>query len=207
LEARPLVFGVYPFGIAGGPGGVVSGLPDDIGLIGEALQGLAGDGPPLLVRLYVTFEGAVEAALDQVAQFPNALEALVDGVVVAAETKKSMGATAALGFTTASDTTPGAESFWRRVALRAGRAFSSAVEFAGLTMYPGGFEPLVLSAAELVQRTTDVLSCHRAQLSTAGIPATVPMVGPPGPAAVSRAPAATGQNRWVVWLKVPLAWA
>ena len=45
----------------GGPGGVVSGPPDDIGLIGEALHGLAGDGPPLLVRMYVTFEGAVEA--------------------------------------------------------------------------------------------------------------------------------------------------
>lgn len=229
------MFGVYPFGIAGGPGGMVSGPPDDIGLIGEALHGLAGDGPPLLVRMYVTFEGAVEAALDQVAQFaqigslvdlslnfhdhdgdvqrwcsfveqvvrrhgsqvgsigvtneanlldvpfapdgayPNALEALVDGVVVAAETKSSMGATAALGFTTASDTTPGAESFWRRLALRNGKAFSSAVDFAGLTMYPGGFEPLAPSATELVQRTTDMLTCYRAQLSTAGIPDTVPI--------------------------------
>jgi hypothetical protein len=63
------VFGVYPFGIAGGQDGVVSGPPDDIGLIGQALGGLAGDGPPLVVRMYVTFEGMAEAALDQVAQF------------------------------------------------------------------------------------------------------------------------------------------
>jgi hypothetical protein len=209
LEPRPLVFGVYPFGIAGGPDGVVSGPPDDIGLIGQALGGLAGDGPPLVVRMYVTFEGMAEAALDQVAQFaqmgnlvdlslnfhdrdgdveqwcsfveqvvrrhgaqvgsigvtneanlldvpfapdgayPNALEALVDGVAAAAEAKSGTGATAALGFTTASDTTSAAESFWRRVTLRNG-VFSSAIDFAGLTMYPGGFGPGLAWAPNLL---------------------------------------------------------
>jgi hypothetical protein len=235
LETRPLVFGVYPFGIAGGPNGLVSGPPDDIDLIGAALDGLAGHGPPLLVRMYVTFDGVVEAALDQVAQFaqigrlvdlslnfhdhdgdvgrwcsfveqvvrrhgsqvgsigvtneanlldvpfaadgayPNALEALADGVVVAAETKSGTGATAALGFTTGSDTSPGAESFWRRLALRNGTALNSAVDFAGLTVYPGGFEPVAPSAADLVHRTADMLTCYRVQLSTAGIPDTVPI--------------------------------
>jgi hypothetical protein len=221
--------------MAGGPHGVVAGPPDDMASIGEALGGLAGDGPPLLVRLYVTFEGALEAALAQVAQFaqigglvdlslnfhdrdgdverwcsfveqvvrrhgsqvgsigvtneanvldvpfapdgayPNALEALVDGVIVAAETKRRVGATAALGFTTASDTFPEADSFWQRVVRRNGMAFSAAVDFAGLTMYPGGFGPLSPPVAELVQQTTDMLTRYRAQLSAAGIPDTIPI--------------------------------
>jgi hypothetical protein len=235
LKPHPLAFGVYPFGMVGGPRGVVSGPPDDIGQIGEALGALAGDGPPLLVRMYVSFDGTVDAALGQVAQFaqigslvdlslnfhdrdgdverwcafveqvvrrhgsqvssigvtneanlldvpfapdgayPSALEALVDGVIVAAETKRRMDATAAIGFTTASDTTPAAESFWRRVARRNGEAFSAAVDFAGLTMYPGGFEPVAPSIAALAQQTTEMSTAYRAQLSTAGIPDTVPI--------------------------------
>lgn len=235
MKRHPLVFGVYPLGMTGGPRGVVVGPPDDMASIGEALGGLAGDGPPLLVRLYVTFDGALEATLDQVAQFaqigglvdlslnfhdrggdverwcafveqvvqrhgsqvgsigvtneanlvdvpfapdgayPNALEALVDGVIVAAETKRRVGATAALGFTTASDTSPGAEPFWQRVVRRNGSAFSAAVDFAGLTMYPGGFEPQVFSATELRQRTTEMLTAYRAQLAIAAIADTVPI--------------------------------
>jgi len=234
---QPLVFGVYPFGIAGGPGGVVSGPADDISRIGEALQDLAGDGPPLLVRMYVTFEGSMAAALDQVAQFaqigslvdlslnfhdrdgdverwcefvaevvrrhgsavgsigvtndanlfdiplapdgayPNALEALVDGVFVASETKDRVAASAALGFTAAGEveTTSDAESFWRPVAQRGGEAFASALDFAGLTVYPVGFGAQVPPARELVQRTTETLTSYRAQLSAVGIPGTVPI--------------------------------
>jgi hypothetical protein len=235
LSPQPLVFGVYPLGIAGGPGGVVSGPPDDIGRIGAALHGLSGDGPPMLVRMYVTFEGSVEAALDQVAQFaqigslvdlslnfhdrdgdverwcsfveqvvrrhgsdvgsigvtneanlldvpfapdgayPNALEAMADGVLAAAQAKGSTGATAALGFTTASDTTTAAASFWRRLTRRSGERFSSAIDFAGLTMYPGGFDPQVPSATDLAARTTEMLTSYRRQLSRAGIPETVPI--------------------------------
>jgi hypothetical protein len=211
------------------------GPPDDVGRVGEALQGLAGDGPPLLVRIYVTFEGSVAAALDQVAQFaqigslvdlslnfhdrhgnverwcefvaeavrrhgsavgsigvtneanlldvpfapdgayPNALEALVDGILVAAETKALAGASAALGFTAAgeAETTTDTESFWRTVARRGGEAFASALDFAGLTMYPAGFGPPAPSTSELVQRTTETLTAFRAQLSAVGIPGTV----------------------------------
>jgi hypothetical protein len=163
LSTPPLTFGVYPLGLAGGPGGVIPGPPDDVGRIGEALGTLAGAGPPLLVRMYVTFEGSVEAALDQVAQFaqigslvdlslsfhdqggdverwcsfvdqvvrrhgsavgsigvtneanligvpfapdgayPHALEALADGIQVAAQAKRAAMATAAVGFTAAGD--------------------------------------------------------------------------------------------------------
>lgn len=235
MEAQPLVFGVYPFGTAGGPDGVISGPPDDTALIGQALGDLAGGGPPLLVRMYVTFDGAAGKALDQVAQFaqigsvvdlslnfhdrngdveqwcsfvqqvvqrhgsqvgsigvtneanllhvpfapdgayPNALEALADGIAAAAETKRSTGGTAALGFTTASDTTPEAESFWQRLVARNGKAFGAAVDFAGLTMYPGVFGPPAGSATELAQQTTGMLTGYRAQLSAAGIPDTVPI--------------------------------
>lgn len=60
---------MYPFGIVGGPNGPVAGPPDDIGRIGQALKELAGGGPPLPVRMYVTYEGDVDAALGQAAQF------------------------------------------------------------------------------------------------------------------------------------------
>lgn len=231
----PLTFGVYPLGLVGGPGGVVAGRPDDVGRIGAALAGLAGDGPPLVVRMYVTFEGSAEAALGQVAQFaqigrlvdlslnfhdrdgdvegwcsfveqvvqrhgsdvgsigitneanllgvpfapdgayPGALEALVDGVQVAAQAKSSTNATAALGFTAASDLSAGAESFWQRLAQRGGQALGSAIDFAGLTMYPGGFGPDVPSAAELARETAAMLTGYRRQLSAAGIPGSVPI--------------------------------
>lgn len=46
MAPKPLVFGVYPFGVVGGPNGLVAGPPDDIGRIGQTLSELAGDGPP-----------------------------------------------------------------------------------------------------------------------------------------------------------------
>lgn len=53
----PLVFGVFPLGLAGSPGGVASGPPDDFGRIAAALEELGGDGPSLLVRMYVSWDG------------------------------------------------------------------------------------------------------------------------------------------------------
>lgn len=234
---QPLVFGVYPFGIAGGPGGVVSGPPDEVGRIGEALQDLAGDGPPLLLRMYVTFEGSVAGALDRVAQFaqigslvdlslsfhdrdgdverwcefvdlvvrahgcavgsigvtneanlrtvpfapdgayPHALEALVNGVLVASEAKRNTGAGAAIGFTASGepDIATAAGTFWGGVELRGGDAFASALDFAGLTMYPGGFDAHPPPTKDLVRQTVAILSSYRTQLSAVGIPDTVPI--------------------------------
>ena len=77
MPQQPLVFGVFPLGIAGGPEGVVSGPPDGVGRIGDALRDLAGDGEPLLVRMYVTFEGSVAGALDRVGQVAQ-IGSLVD---------------------------------------------------------------------------------------------------------------------------------
>jgi hypothetical protein len=52
-----LRFGVFPLGLAGGPRGLASGPPDDFVKIAEAVQGLRGDGPPVLVRMYVVWSG------------------------------------------------------------------------------------------------------------------------------------------------------
>ena len=231
----PLTLGVYPFGIVGGPRGAVIGPPDDFTRIGAAIQGLAGDGPPLVMRLYVTYEGDAAPALDLVAQFaqfgslvdlslnyhdragnverwcsfveqvvqrhganlgsigitneanlrdvpfapdgayPNALEALVDGILVAASTKRRSAANAAIGFTAAADVDPAANApFWLRVAERGQMAFASALDFAGLTLYPGGFTgPADLAA--IAKRTTDSLTAYRAHLSAAGIHPSVPI--------------------------------
>jgi hypothetical protein len=55
-------FGVFPLGVAGSPDGVASGPPDDFGQIERAFVRLQGDGPPLLVRMYVAWTGAGSTA-------------------------------------------------------------------------------------------------------------------------------------------------
>ncbi|HWH10765.1 MAG TPA: hypothetical protein VG165_06525 [Solirubrobacteraceae bacterium] len=55
-----LVFGAFPLGLAGTPDGLASGAPDDFGKIFEAVTLLQGDGPPLLPRMYVSFDGPAE---------------------------------------------------------------------------------------------------------------------------------------------------
>jgi hypothetical protein len=109
--------------------------------------------------------------------YPNALEALVDGVLVAAETKRSVEAEAGLGFTAAGDgdASTGPDSFWGRVAQRGGETFGSAPDFAGLTMYPGGFDSPAASISEIVSRTSAMLTAYRRQLSGAGFPNALPI--------------------------------
>ena len=58
----PLTLGVFPLGLAGGPGGVASGPPDDFGQIEQAITRLQGDGPPLLVRMYLSWTGPSSTA-------------------------------------------------------------------------------------------------------------------------------------------------
>jgi hypothetical protein len=53
-----LTFGVFPFGLAGGPGGLAAGPPDDFGRIRPLLRILQGDGAELLPRAYVGWSGA-----------------------------------------------------------------------------------------------------------------------------------------------------
>jgi hypothetical protein len=59
---QSLTFGVFPLGLAGSPGGVAAGPPDDIDQIVRAVRDLQGDGPPLLARMYVGWTGAASTA-------------------------------------------------------------------------------------------------------------------------------------------------
>jgi hypothetical protein len=58
----PLVFGVFPLGMAGGPGGVAAGPPDDFEAIGRAFRELQGAGRALVPRMYVLWSGADSTA-------------------------------------------------------------------------------------------------------------------------------------------------
>jgi hypothetical protein len=227
-----LRFGVFPLGMAAGPDGIAAGPPDDFERLGAALGQLQGDRAPLLARLHVVFEGVVEPALAQVAQFagigaavdlsldfhdpggdvagwcrlveqvverhgrqvgsigitneanlvgvpfgpdgayPHALEALVDGVLQAAASRNAGGATAAIGFAAAAG---GSTAFWDRVRERGGPAFADAVDFAGLTMYPGVFGEPRVGLSELGAATAALLRGHRAALDAAGVPSRVPI--------------------------------
>jgi hypothetical protein len=207
METRPLTFGVYPFAISAGPDGLISGPPDDVARIADALRELAGDGPPLLVRaLSLNFHDSaanIDGWCDFVAQvvrrhgstvnsigvtneanlldvpfapdgaYPNAFEALVDGVRVAHRERLETGATAALGFTAAATADTGA--FWHRLADDGGSEFADAADFAGLTLYPGGFGPQVPSPEAVTDRTHAMVTRFRAQLTESDVPESVPI--------------------------------
>src|ERR1700749_2952162 len=66
--AAPLEFGVFPRGLAGAPGWVARGRRDDPAAIARALAELSGDGPPLLSRGFVNWNGrwVAQTALAQV---------------------------------------------------------------------------------------------------------------------------------------------
>jgi hypothetical protein len=106
--------------------------------------------------------------------YPRALEALVDGVLCAGEAKRESGATAAIGFTAATDrdrTTP----FWKHVAARGGDEFCAALDFAGINLYPGVFGPPV-PVDELSAVTAWLLRDYRERaLAQAGVRAAVPI--------------------------------
>jgi hypothetical protein len=75
--------------------------------------------------------------------FPRADEALVRGVLAAADAKRDSGATAAIGFAVSPEVNPAGGAFWPAVALLGGLAFADAVDYAGLDMYPDVFGPPV----------------------------------------------------------------
>jgi hypothetical protein len=63
VDPPPLVFGVFPLGLAGSPDGLARGRPDDFARIAEAAAELRGDGPAVLPRMYVSYDGP--AGLDR----------------------------------------------------------------------------------------------------------------------------------------------
>jgi hypothetical protein len=65
----PLRFGVFPLGVAGTPDGVATGPADDPEQVAAALDRLAGQRRPWLVRMYVGWTGSdsMQACLDHMA--------------------------------------------------------------------------------------------------------------------------------------------
>jgi hypothetical protein len=236
--AAPLQFGVFPLGIAGAPGGVASGRPDDRAAIGRALAELAGYGPPLMPRMYVNWRGRwhhrsalaqvrrvaeaagpapdlvlcyrdrsgnVDAWAAFVAQvvarhgdrlaavqvtgeanltgipdavdgaFPRAAQALVRGVLSAAEAKRAAGAGAAIGFAVAPEPQPDANGFWTATRDLGGADFAAAVDYAGIDVYPDVFGPR-FAVPELPGAVTWILRTFRERmLPIAGIAAGTPI--------------------------------
>lgn len=235
--APPLQFGVFPLGIAGAPGGVAAGRPDDPEAIARALGELGG-GQPLMPRMYVNWlgrwrnrvalaqvrrvaeapgpahdlvlcyrdsSGNVEAWARFVARvvrdygrqlaaiqvtgeanltaipdavdgaFPRATEALVRGVLSAAQAKDATGATAAIGFAAAVEATPDGNGFWSQVRNLGGADFAAAAEYAGIDMYPDVFGPRI-GLDKLPDAVTWILRSFREKtLPIAGIPASTPV--------------------------------
>ena len=93
-----------------------------------------------LAAVQVTGEAnlaGVPAAAD--GAFPGAREALVRGLLRAAEAKRAAGATAAIGFAVAPEPDPDANGFWTGIRDLGGSDFAAAADYAGIDMYPDVF--------------------------------------------------------------------
>ena len=109
--------------------------------------------------------------------YPHALEALVDGLLAAAQAKRDTGATAALGFTAAGDAEahPGRDPFWGNVAQRGGAALRIRPGLRRADDVSGWVRSAAACDPELVERTSAMLTAYRAQLAEAGVPESVPI--------------------------------
>src|ERR1700691_2702590 len=107
--------------------------------------------------------------------YPAVREALVQGVLAAAQAKRDSGATAAIGFAVAPEVDPAATGFWAEVRDLGGGDFAAALDYAGIDMYPDVFGPPV-GLDGLPGAVDWVLRTYRERdLARAGIPATVPI--------------------------------
>jgi hypothetical protein len=165
-----LRFGLFPLGLAGSPDGVASGPPDDFAQIAAAVRQLQGDGPPLLVRMYVSWTGAGSSAsvLAQVAALVDSAVSSWDLVLayrdpggdVAAWTEfvarvverygrqlEAIQVTGEANLTSVRAAADGAfpnatEAFVQGVlAALGGDEIAAVVDYAGLDMYPDVFGP------------------------------------------------------------------
>lgn len=75
--------------------------------------------------------------------FPRAAEALVRGVLSAAEAKRLTGATAAIGFAAAVEAAPDPGGFWGVVRDLGGTDFAAALDYAGIDVYVDVFGPRI----------------------------------------------------------------
>ena len=102
--------------------------------------------------------------------FPRADEALVRGVLSAAEAKRAAGATAAIGFAAAVQAAADPGGFWSRVRDLGGTDFATALDYAGIDVYVDVFGPRV-GLERVAEVVGWVLRTFREQtLPIAGIP-------------------------------------
>jgi len=129
-----------------------------------------------LAAIQVTGEANLTAIPDAAdGAFPRAAEALVRGVLSAAEAKRAAGATAAVGFAAAVEATPDGNGFWSGVRKLGGTDFAAAVEYAGIDLYADVFGPRI-ELGQLPGVVTWILRTFREQtLPIIGIPPSTPV--------------------------------
>lgn len=129
-----------------------------------------------LAAVQVTGEANLTAIPDAAdGAFPRAAQALVRGVLSAAEAKRATGATAAIGFAAAVEAAPDGNGFWSEVRNLGGADFAAAADYAGIDMYPDVFGPRI-ELARLPAVVTWILRTFRERtLPIIGVPAATPV--------------------------------
>jgi hypothetical protein len=130
----------------------------------------------LLAAIQVTGEANLTAIPDAAdGAFPRAAEALVRGVLSAAQAKQATGATAEIGFAAAVEASPDGSGFWSDVRNLGGSDFAAAADYAGIDMYPDVFGPR-MELGRLPGAVTWILRTFREQtLPIVGIPPSTPV--------------------------------
>lgn len=132
---------------------------------GRALAAVQVTGEPNLTWAGGAADGA----------FPGARDALVRGVLAAATAKREVRATAAIGFAVVPELDPAASGFWPAIRDSGGTAFASALDYAGIDIYPDVFGPRI-AVADLPATVAGLLRDFRTRdLAGAGVPASVPI--------------------------------
>ncbi len=129
-----------------------------------------------LAAVQVTGEANLTAIPDAAdGAFPRAAEALVRGVLSAAEAKRAADATAAIGFAAAVQAAPDPVGFWSLVRDLGGADFAAALDYAGIDVYVDVFGPRI-GLGRLPGAVTWILRAFREQtLPIIGIPAATPI--------------------------------
>lgn len=223
---RPIIFGIYPGGAAGGDTGLLAGPPDDLERVNACLDALQGQTKGFVVRCYDSFQdpdsphlhhptapgnyrayaSAPRRPLELVLQFRSAsgdvagyldfvrarieqhatnlyavqiteesnftdgpdvidgaygevLRALVEGVVVAKASLRSLGREhVKVGFSVTPTFGPAAE-YWSRLREASSERFVESIDYVGLDFFPDTFYPV--ASDQLASTVTTVLQTLR----------------------------------------------
>jgi hypothetical protein len=137
---------------------------------------------PGVVSLQVTNEANLDGAPDASdGYYPGAQDALIDGVIAAANERNADGyGQLKIGFNWAYATDAAQTSFWSHLGTHGGSAFVNDLDWVGIDAYPGTWGPALATnvslSSAITQATTQALSALRyTYMPLAGIPASVPI--------------------------------